>query len=283
MNKISTKMMLISNTDINIKMARITRDQHFIASFNGFAECINKEYPNFKKMSFYCTTENKSSSVHKYALHIPKKTALYVIDAHMNVATGQRVEREVVMEDQYVPDVNVFETFIDEYFGEFHLVKSGKVVSGVSITDIKIDAKGHLKAEIQVKYYKSHLPYPTKAHSIKQLNERCVQVELANRELEVEIQASTEVVMAQSKEIRRLKRLLNTIHVDSVLKLRETVHKMQAKIRESYKELNKAEECPVCYECIKSEELMVPGCCHNICTGCYDRCDSCPICREDYV
>jgi hypothetical protein len=264
-------------------MARITRDQQFTASIKGFATCLKNEYPDLNKMSFFCTTKNKSSSVHEYSLHIPKRTVLYAIDAHTNVATGQQVEREVVMEDQYVPDVDTFQTFFDDYFGDFYLKKGEKVLSDVSITDINIDAKGDLKAEIQVKYYRSHLPYPCKVQSDQQWKERCAYLEMANRELEKNYNASNAVVSMQDKDIRRLKRRLNTIHVDSILKLRETVHKMQAKIRESYKELNKAEECPVCYECIKSEELIVPGCCHNICDGCFDRCDSCPICREDYV
>jgi hypothetical protein len=275
-------MTLISNTDINITMARLTRDQQFTASFTDFLVCLKNEYPDLNKMAFFCTTKNKSSSVHEYTLHIPKQTVLYTIDAHTNVLTGEQVEREVVMEDQDVPDDDSFRTFIDDYFGDFYLKKGEKFLSDVSVTDINIDAKCDLIAKIQVKYHKSYLPYPTKSQSPQQLKEQCAQLKLTNRELEVELQASTEVVMAQSKEIRRLKRRLNTIRVDSVLKLRETIHRMQAKIRESYEELKKADECPVCYECIKSEELMVPGCCHNICTGCFDRCDSCPICRDEY-
>jgi len=267
-------------------MTRLTRHQKFTASFKGLLPHLKKEHPDFKKYALYCTTENKSSSVHDYTLYIPKKIALYTIDAHTNAVTGQQVEREVVMEDQDVPDTDTLELFFNDYFYNFDLVKSGKVVSDVSIADIKIDAKGDLNAKIQVKYYRSHLPYPIKVQAIlspQQLKERCAELELTNRDLEADLKAYTEVVTTQSKEIRQLKRRMNTIHVDSVLKLRETVHKMQAKIRESYQELNKAEECPVCYECIKSEELMVPGCCHNICTGCFDRCDSCPICREGYV
>lgn len=254
-------------------MTRLSRDQQFTASFNDFMVFMQNEYPNLKKWSTYCTTKNKSSSVHEYTLHIPKQTILYTIDAHTNGVTGQQVESEVVMEDQDVPDTDTLHLFSNDYFLDFDLVKLGKVLSSTNITHIKIDGKGDLNAIIQVKYYRSHLPYPT---SDQQLKAQCAF-------LEAGIKVSNGAVLIRDKEIRQLKRQLNTNRVDSVLKMRETVHKMQAKIRECYKELNKAEECPVCYECIKSEELMVPACCHNICDGCFDRCDTCPICREEYV
>ena len=36
-------------------------------------------------------------------------------------------------------------------------------------------------------------------------------------------------------------------------------------------------------EKIETNKLIVPGCCHYICVDCNNRCDKCPICREEYV
>ena len=100
-------------------MTRLTRHQKFTASFKGLLPHLKKEHPDFKKYALYCTTENKSSSVHDYTLYIPKKIALYTIDAHTNAVTGQQVEREVVMEDQDVPDTDTLELFFNDYFYNF--------------------------------------------------------------------------------------------------------------------------------------------------------------------
>ena len=132
-------MTLISNKDINIKMTRLSRDQQFTSSFTDFMVCLQDEYLHLKKWSIHCTTKNKSSSVHEYALQIPKQTVLYTIDAHTNALTGERVESEVVMEDQDVPDNRTLHLFFGDYFVDFDLEKSGKVLSGTYITDIKID------------------------------------------------------------------------------------------------------------------------------------------------
>jgi len=276
-------MILISTASTSLTMSRVTRHQQFSASLDDFMVSMNDlYYPDMKQWFTECQTKNKSSSVHEYCLRIQKQNDLYVIDPYFNVLTGEFMEREVVKEDQEVPTVDEFHTHFHEYFDKYILTRSDTVLSGLSIVDSGIGENGDLNVNIRVKYYRSHLPYPTSLQSPKQLKERCVQLQLTNCELESELQASTEVVMEQSKEIRRLKRRMNNMLVSATLKLRETIHKMQKKIRESYEELNKAEECPVCYECIKSEELMVPACCHNICSGCYDRCEDCPICRELY-
>ena len=119
-------MTLISNKDINIKMTRLSRDQQFTSSFTDFMVCLQDEYLHLKKWSIHCTTKNKSSSVHEYALQIPKQTVLYTIDSYLNVETGEQVDPEIVLGDQDVPDDNTLVTFIDDYFGEFYLKKGEK-------------------------------------------------------------------------------------------------------------------------------------------------------------
>ena len=40
--------------------------------------------------------------------------------------------------------------------------------------------------------------------------------------------------------------------------------------------------CPVCFDEIVPEELYMPVCSHHICKTCSDKCERCPLCRENY-
>ena len=58
--------------------------------------------------------------------------------------------------------------------------------------------------------------------------------------------------------------------------------RMQMKFRALYSAENKFEDCPVCYAQIMPEQLIIPGCFHYICHKCVVKCDSCPLCRDEY-
>jgi hypothetical protein len=58
--------------------------------------------------------------------------------------------------------------------------------------------------------------------------------------------------------------------------------RMQTKFRAMYAAEKKYEDCPVCYDTIVPEKLIIPGCFHYICVSCVVKCESCPMCRDDY-
>ena len=261
-------------------MPRLTRDQQFQASFKRFMdEICSVYYPDLREWDLNCETANKTSSVHEYAFNIPQKVVVYSVDAYID-PEGVLHPPETVEGEQEVPAVPDFLTHFHNYFDAYILKHFDTMLSYTSM--IQINSENGFNGKIVVSYYKSHLPYPSEKKTFEQLQERCNHLERENKYLGETIADYSEVSSTQAKELRKLRRRLNRIQLDSVLKLRETVHKMQSKIRGYYEELGKTDECPVCYECIKSHQLMVPGCCHYICSDCHDRCDICPICREEY-
>lgn len=48
------------------------------------------------------------------------------------------------------------------------------------------------------------------------------------------------------------------------------------------KKINEFQQCPVCYETIEPDALIVPNCTHMICDTCVRKCDNCPLCRDKY-
>lgn len=45
------------------------------------------------------------------------------------------------------------------------------------------------------------------------------------------------------------------------------------------KELHKKIECPICFDIIE-EDLKITGCGHKYCSTCFERIDTCAICRR---
>ena len=261
-------------------MPRLTRDQQFQESFTDFMEGVTAlYYQDLKEWSLECETANKTASTHEYAFKIPQKVVEYSIDAHVD-PLGQAHPPETVYGDQQVPSIPDFLTHFHSYFDAYILKHFDSMLSYTSI--IQVNNNDGFTGKIVVCYYKSHLPYPSKKKTFDQLQQRCAHLEQENKHLAETVGDFSEMTSVQHRELKKLRRRVNKIHLDSVLKLRETIHKMQAKIRGYYEKSNKPEDCPVCYECIPSDKLMVPGCCHYICSGCHDRCDACPICREEY-
>jgi hypothetical protein len=187
--------------------------------------------------------------------------------------------------DQEVPDLRCFALNFTNYFTTYSLERNGILVAFTSLHNPLVNEAGDLVSDIIVCYSKSYIPYPTNQLSKEQFEQRCKQLEENNRNMEYEIQELSNIVHTQNKKVNRLKRTMR--HQENVLneKLGNTIYRMQEKIRELYHRLGEEaqEECPVCYEKIETNGLVVPGCCHYICSGCNEQCNKCPICREDYV
>lgn len=264
-------------------MPRFTRDQQFRASFKEFMVSLqDMYYPNLHDWRIESQTANKSSCIHQYNFNIPKKSMIYTIDAYTDPLTGVTHPPEIVEGNQEIPEKADFATHFDAYFGKYILRLEGALMSYTSLVNIKNNDAGDLEAGIVVAYSKSYLPYFSRNMSTDQLQERNKMLEEENQTLNDTLDVVNTAFLRQRKSINRLTKQLNNATATYEQKLQETVRKMQDKIREYYRESNKTEECPVCYESILADQLMTPGCCHYICQLCHDRCHSCPICREDY-
>jgi len=276
-------MMMILNQSTSFTMPIITRDIQFQWCFKEFMDSTSDlYYPDLKEWSLKSLTENKSSSIHQYQLKVPAKSVIYTIDPHTDPITGLRQPGAVVQGDQEIPEIHDFSDKFQVYFDKYNMKSHGVIVSYTSIGSVVKTDQGELSARIMVRYYKSYLPYPSKKKTDDQIRDRCIFLEGENTILNETLFDLNSLNNKQRKDIKQLKKRIVESNVESILKTREIIDKMERKIKEYYKELNRQDDCPVCYECIKSEELVTPGCCHYICGKCYDRCDICPICRDKY-
>lgn len=274
---------MISNQSTSFTMPKLTRDQQFKFCFEEFMDSTSDlYYPDLKEWSLQDLTKNKSSSIHQYQFKIPAKRVIYTIDAHTDPITGIRQPGAFVEGDQEIPEILDFSSKFLAYFDKFMLWNSGNLISYTTLFSAIKAENGAFDAVIKVCYYKSHLPYPSKRKTDEQIRNRCIFLEGENTILNETIYDLNLIKSSQTNKIKLLKKRLSESNVVSILKTREIIDKMERKIKEYYKELGKQDECPVCYECIKSEVLVTPGCCHYICGDCYDKCDICPICRDKY-
>jgi hypothetical protein len=286
-------------------MPKFTRDAQFQLSFANFMNSFTETYyPDLKDWKIVNTVENKGSSYHHYKLTIPKKVVLCEIDRtveeNINVPSV-----EIMTTDQELPTIELLQREFKEYYDQYQIEEHGRVVSYTSIcmlfyepdtsevasedtslitTQVNSPIK-NLTASIEVCYYKSYLPYPSDVQTREQLLEQCKQMRIANVNLKYDLDHMFHAFQMKSRKLYHTRKLLRRQEANANDKLSNTIYRMQEKIRELYHRLGDEalEECPVCYEVMRSNEIVVPGCCHYICAACNEACDKCPLCREEYV
>lgn len=293
-------------------MPKVTRDIQFRQSFKVFMESFVDTYcPDLKEWTLVNNTEKKSSSLHSYQLTIPKQIVLCEIDRRgtrpespVGVRAGANAsdrsdadasERgadetpsvEVMMTDQELPSVDLFRRVFKSHYESYELEERGRIVSYTSVTVVDDSAPimGDLVANIEVCYHKSYLPYPSDLQSREQLMEQCRQMRIANVNLKYDLDHMFYAFQRKSRKLYHMKRTLVRQENAANEKLSNTIHRMQEKIRELYHRLGEEarEECPVCYDVMHANEIVVPGCCHFICAACNEECSKCPLCREEYI
>jgi hypothetical protein len=264
-------------------MSRLTRDQQFKNDFDNFMKSFcDTYYPETDNWLLMNNTLNKNKSNQLYTLEIPKKKILlYSIDSYVD-SNGVRQPKEKVEVDQEIPDIEHFKNYFNGYYSVYVLKTERKLLSYVCIADISIE-EFMLKANIIVCYYKNYLPYPSNYQTLeyfKQQNKHLIDENYKLNELLVH---SRRVIEYRRDSNTKLRILLGRERQNFNDKLHEIINKMQLKIRDIYSKDDNKEDCPVCYEKINGQELMVPGCCHYICQNCHSKCENCPICREKYI
>jgi hypothetical protein len=270
-------------------MPRYTRDQQFVTTFDAFMVSMRDLYfPNLSEWTLEAKTDNKSCSVHPYQFTIPRKIIDYTIDVPFVDENGVQRQNETVKKDQELPCIGEFENYFHGYFNSYILTKSDKIVSYTSLYGTRFtendEVNGDLITNIVVCYYKSYIPYPSNIQTYKQLSEYCNQLETSNNDFIEELEDKNSEIHYLNIKFEKMKKQYNRNLDSSYKKRSEVVVKMQEKIRGFYSKLplEELEDCPVCYEKITADLLKVPGCCHYICQDCHSKCESCPICRENY-
>lgn len=181
---------------------------------------------------------------------------------------------------QQLPEIDLFIEKFTHYFNEFKKTdynnreQTRTIKSYVSISDAiyytTTSSKSGVKATIVVQYHNSWLPYPQIEYSdiVNKTNKKNNENSLLK------------------ERIMKTKRMLH--HNNNVYKRRDRLNAKKFEtitniIREYYKNSNEQNDCPVCYEAIKPDNLYISGCSHYICEPCALKCENCPLCREDYL
>lgn len=226
-------------------------------------------------------TENKNCIKQKYILNIPSKVLLGYKD---NIFEDRLLSyAEPIYNEQELPGIELFIDSFNEHFTKYQLTwGKDRAVSYMNMNCPKESKDavniGDLDLNITVVYHKLHTPFPRPLSEleIKEQKINKLEIDLQDRELEIEdIQLNFNVI---NKKFYKLKRKM-----EEKEKRDEKNYKQTQKLwREMYKTNNIYQDCPVCYEQILPDNLIVPSCAHIICDNCVRKCDDCPLCRQNY-
>ena len=122
---------------------------------------------------------------------------------------------------------------------------------------------GNIVADIEIKYYKDHVPYPDpesigQLQALLHINEE--KLDIAKRENGRLIKKNNSLINKSNQNLANMRKIIATL----------------------YESCSNKQNCPACWEEISTEKLRVPGCGHFICVDCKDKLakPECPMCRE---
>lgn len=264
-------------------MPKLTRDQQFQKSFEGFFDKYAEKYcPDLHEYLLVNNTTNKNRWDQKYVLTIPGKIVDYHIDTFIADENGNITPPGPVMKPQELPNIDEFMDKFDKFYRKHYLVINTKVMSAVQFSSATI-LDEDLIININTFYHKNHLPFPTPlSEKERKLQQKCDNLEERITSLTDNIKAVIELNSEKQNQYDNLRRIMRTERKNTENKYKAMMEKMQSKLSEFYGKSNSPEDCPVCYDAISAEKYRLPGCCHSICTDCSSRCSKCPICRDNY-
>lgn len=255
-------------------MPKLTRDDMFRAAMTDFMLSFDvNEEPNVVQLYSIQTHElvnktvNKTRCEHEYELIVPKERLIGYRDITSDINSTEVLWEgsEPLYLEQEVPTLSQFIESFNAYFNEYKTYIHRSLVSYMEIMNIPnqnsiADHTIHLK----VVYHKTHCPFPRPLTNME--------------EKENEIRFLKSKIETKVRKLNMVRRLLTEDRDRAVLNYK----RMQMKFRALYSAENKFEDCPVCYDQIMPEQLIIPGCFHYICHKCVVKCDSCPLCRDEY-
>lgn len=287
---------------INIKQITmtITRDTKFKLAFDSFI----KDVIGASDYGLENLTKNKSGSRHIYHFSIPEQTVVIgFIDRNGITHTGNDVANMHISTDheqimsEYIPEKESFEKQFADTFDPYkdeELIpsmtprqppyKHARSYVGIDKCEVN-DENGVLEGKIYVVYYKKHIPYYVdqddgvyeKKYSVLLCRFNHIRNKLDNAYNDIdELQDD---LVYNERQLRKVKRLLNREAHNHNLSENNLINKL----RDAYNISDIKQECPICYDTIENEKLIIPRCAHYICDSCHPRCDECPICRMSYT
>ena len=263
------------------KTKQLTRHDKFHHAISEYVDAYSKNlcqlddnYPGIEKWELENHTSSPNSSLHVYSLNIPTKYVAYTIDVRHQVDGIWYEPGPIYKKNKWI--FNTISEDFDKHFNpsvQYDVFSNVKAVT--SMVEIKL-VNDMAIGKIHVQYHNKYpLPYPVpkKFMSLKEQHMKLIKDNDNLSEEVRELEDLYDELLDENMYMRkRNKRLFYKCKNDN--------SRMQKKIRELYITMNVLSDCPVCWEPIPGEKLIVPGCCHYICEGCNDKCKSCPLCRE---
>jgi hypothetical protein len=260
-------------------MGKETREQLFRKAFDIFMNTYaDRNHLNLVKWDVQ-RNRLKNTNIHQYQVTIPRSYYQYSLNSYTD-PDGNIHEAEEIYTYQYVPQKDAFITQFASYFDDYFIVKDEIVVSYVKLDAISTQSED-LIARIKVQFISKQFPFPMPPTELEEANQFICELQerIAGLKNNIDIGFSTyteHINMLNIQFKREFNILTNHIKAGNRMSLR-----MIEKLKEFYT-LENAEDCPVCYEKITPDMLVVPLCSHFICSSCCKNCSSCPICRTAY-
>jgi len=282
----------------------ITRDTKFKLAFDNFI----KDVIGITDYDLENLTKKKSESTHIYSFNIPEQTTVIgFIDRNGDTHTWNDIEdthtwndianmdmsSDEVLKTEFIPEK---ELFIKQFMETFDPYIDAETIPGqphykhaksfVRLDNCEVnDETGDLEGKICVVYHKQHIPYYVekddgvyeKKYNVLLCRFNNVRTKLNNAYNDIdEIQDD---LVFNERQLRKAKRILYRETNNHALSETNLINKLRA----AYIKSDIKEECPVCYDTIENEKLIIPRCAHYICDSCHPRCDECPVCRMSYT
>ena len=263
-------------------MPKLTREDLFCNAIQTFLEDLTVETNhneetkyNILRYDLNCLTQNKNKCIQEYELTVPST----IITAYWDRTTSEDgneetfIDSEPIYANQNTPLLCDFIESFHTYFDPYRLIIGKTTVFGrTSLSYMSIIDLPRIQnipicdktLTLKVVYHKSHTPFP---RPLTPMEEKDREIQFLETKLK--------------RKINRNKSLSEIIETKSN-RAEFNYKRMQKHLRMVYTERGKIENCPVCYEDISSDKLIIPNCFHYICESCVMKCDNCPICRDKY-
>lgn len=212
-------------------------------------------------------TQNKTKFEHNYNLTIPKQIVIANRDVTMHRDGDEVVweNSELIYGEHELPSSNEFIKSFDEYFAPYRLYLHHTLMSHIKIVQTQTAmTAANLTFCIKVVYHKMHSPFP---RPLTKLEERDLEIRFLKSKVE-----------SKNKKVVTFRAILNRERERAEYNYKRA----QARFRAIYAADNTHEDCPVCYEIITPDKLIIPSCFHYICESCVVKCETCPLCRDEY-
>ena len=196
----------------------------------------------------------------------------------------------IMRSERNYSDINIpnFMNAFNDYYKLYSVYENNECWSYVKMRDnIYSEDNNYIKFIINIQYYKHYIPFQHKQTE----KEKLINLENQNKKLitknkklredfefnMIELDQMEEDNRLLEKKIKKLK-----ISLENSTQRGADNYKRSQKLWRSMYANNPRQDCPVCYEEIEPEKLIVPMCSHIICDTCVRKCDSCPLCRDTY-